>query len=148
MLTIPFAVGARALTTQTQEPSKPKSAYVEEAVQLAGEARWEEAVELNRYIIDSFGADEETQNRLGKALSELGKLKDAKSAYEVALKLNPMNSIAKKNAARINTLLHQKEGLKVVLRNAIGQLLHVLSLLNWHGLGVRQEARPMHLTLR
>src|SRR3989449_743730 len=37
----------------------------------------------------------------------------AKSAYEAALKLNPMNSIAKKNAARINTLLHQKEGLKV-----------------------------------
>jgi hypothetical protein len=40
-------------------------------------------------------------------------LKDAKSAYEGALKINPMNSIAKKNAARINTLLHQKEGLKV-----------------------------------
>jgi hypothetical protein len=40
-------------------------------------------------------------------------LKDAKAAYEAALKLNPMNSIAKKNAARINTLLHQKEGLKV-----------------------------------
>jgi hypothetical protein len=31
----------------------------------------------------------------------------------VALKINPMNSIAKKNAARINALLHQKEGLKV-----------------------------------
>jgi hypothetical protein len=40
-------------------------------------------------------------------------LKDAKAAYEAALKLNPMNSIARKNAARINTLLHQKEGLKV-----------------------------------
>src|SRR5207247_4326198 len=60
-----------------------------------------------------FGTDEETQNRLGKALSELGKLKDAKASYEIALKLNPMNSIAKKNAARINALLHQKEGLKV-----------------------------------
>ena len=43
----------------------------------------------------------------------MGKLKDAKAAYEAALKLNPMNSIAKKNAARINALLHQKEGLKV-----------------------------------
>ena len=31
----------------------------------------------------------------------------------MALKLNPMNNIAKKNAARINALLHQKEGLKV-----------------------------------
>jgi len=64
----------RALTTQTQEPSKPKSAYVEEAVQLAVEGRWEEAVDLNRYIIENFGADEGAQNRLGKALTELGRL--------------------------------------------------------------------------
>src|SRR5690348_6391596 len=47
--------GACALTTQTQEPSKPKSAYVDEAVQLAVDARWEEAVELNEFIIQSFG---------------------------------------------------------------------------------------------
>src|SRR5260370_36479638 len=89
------------------------SQYAYDAVQLAIAGKWDEAVNLNRFIIESFGADEESQNSLGKALSELGKLKDAKSAYEAALKLNPMNSIAKKNAARINTLLHQKEGLKV-----------------------------------
>jgi Tetratricopeptide repeat len=82
-------------------------------VQLAIAGKWDEAVKLNRFIIDSFGADEEAQNRLGKALSELGKLKEAKASYEAALKINPMNSIAKKNAARINALLHQKEGLKV-----------------------------------
>ena len=100
------------MKTDTTEHLKPRSQYAEDAVQLAIAGKWDEAVKLNKFIIDSFGADEETQNRLGKALSELGKLKDAKSAYEVALKLNPMNSIAKKNAARINTLLHQKEGLK------------------------------------
>ena len=82
-------------------------------MQLAIQGKWDEAVKLNKFIIDSFGADEETQNRLGKALSELGKLKEAKASYEAALKINPMNSIAKKNAARINALLHQKEGLKV-----------------------------------
>jgi hypothetical protein len=82
-------------------------------VQLAIAGKWEEAVKLNKFIVDNFGADEESQNRLGKALSELGKLKEAKASYEAALKLNPMNSIAKRNAARINALLHQKEGLKV-----------------------------------
>jgi len=82
-------------------------------VQLAIGGKWDDAVKLNKFIIESFGADEETQNRLGKALTELGKLKDAKSAYEAALKLNPMNSIAKRNSARINALLHEKEGLKV-----------------------------------
>jgi hypothetical protein len=101
------------LKTETGEHLKPRSQYADEAVQLAIAGKWDEAVKLNKFIIESFGADEETQNRLGKALSELGKLKDAKAAYEVALKLNPMNSIAKRNAARINALLHQKEGLKV-----------------------------------
>jgi hypothetical protein len=101
------------LKTDTSEHLKPRSQYAEDAVQLAIAGKWDDAVKLNRFIIDSFGPDEEAQNRLGKALSELGKLKEAKSAYEAALKLNPMNSIAKKNAARINALLHQKEGLKV-----------------------------------
>ena len=101
------------MKTESTEHLKPRSQYAEDAVQLAIAGKWDDAVKLNKFIIDSFGADEETQNRLGKALSELGKLKDAKLAYEAALKINPMNSIAKKNAARINTLLHQKEGLKV-----------------------------------
>jgi tetratricopeptide (TPR) repeat protein len=101
------------LKTDTTEHLKPRSQYGEDAVQLAIAGKWDEAVKLNKFIVENFGADEETQNRLGKALSELGKLKDAKAAYDAALKLNPMNSIAKKNAARINALLHQKEGLKV-----------------------------------
>ena len=101
------------MKTETTEHLKPRSQYSEDAVQLAIQGKWDDAVKLNKFIIDSFGADEETQNRLGKALSELGKLKEAKASYEAALKLNPMNSIAKKNAARINALLHQKEGLKV-----------------------------------
>src|SRR6266581_3264874 len=106
-------MGARLLKTDTTEHLKPRSQYSEDAVQLAIQGKWDDAVKLNKFIIDSFGADEESQNRLGKSLSELGKLKEAKAAYEAALKINPMNSIAKKNAARINALLHQKEGLKV-----------------------------------
>jgi hypothetical protein len=101
------------LKTESTEHLKPRSQYAEDAVQLAIAGKWDDAVKLNKFIVDNFGADEETQNRLGKALSELGKLKEAKSAYEAALKINPMNGIAKRNAARINALLHQKEGLKV-----------------------------------
>jgi hypothetical protein len=101
------------LKTESSEHLKPRSQYADDAVQLAIAGKWDDAVKLNKFVIENFGADEETQNRLGKAMSELGKLKDAKAAYEAALKINPMNSIAKKNAARINTLLHQKEGLKV-----------------------------------
>jgi hypothetical protein len=100
------------LTTQTQEPSKPKSAYVDEAVQLAVDARWEEAVELNEFIIQSFGADEGSQNRLGKALTELGRLEDAKKAYDASLVINPMNPVARKNAAKLESLMNAKEALK------------------------------------
>ena len=98
---------------ETPEHLKPRSQYADDAVQLAIAGKWDEAMKLNKFMVESFGADEETQNRLGKALSEMGKLKDAKLAYEAALKINPMNGIAKRNAARINALLHQKEGLKV-----------------------------------
>lgn len=100
------------MTIQTQEPSKPKSAYVEEAVQLAVDARWEEAVELNRFIIESFGADEGSQNRLGKALTELGSLDEAKAAYDGALRINPMNPVARKNSSKLESLMNAKEALK------------------------------------
>jgi len=101
------------LKTESPEHLKPRSQYAEDAVQLAIAGKWDDAVKLNKFIVENFGADEETQNRLGKALSELGKLKEAKASYEAALKINPMNGIAKRNAARINALLHQKEGLKI-----------------------------------
>jgi hypothetical protein len=100
------------LTTQTQEPSKPKSAYVDEAVQMAVDARWEEAVELNEFIIQSFGPDEGSQNRLGKALTELGRLEEAKAAYDASLGINPMNPVARKNAAKLESLMNAKDILK------------------------------------
>lgn len=100
------------MTTQTQEPSKPKSAYVDEAVQLAVDARWEEAVELNEYIIQSFGADEGSQNRLGKALTELGRLEEAKTAYDASLAINPMNPVARKNSTKLESLMNAKDILK------------------------------------
>jgi hypothetical protein len=100
------------LTTQTQEPSKPKSAYVDDAVQLAVDARWEEAVELNEFIIQSFGADEGAQNRLGKALTELGRLEEAKAAYDASLAINPMNPVARKNATKLESLMNAKDILK------------------------------------
>jgi tetratricopeptide (TPR) repeat protein len=85
---------------------------VDEAVQLAIDARWEEAVELNQYIIQSFGADEGSQNRLGKALTELGKLEEAKVAYEASLVINPMNPVARKNTAKLAGLMNAKEAMK------------------------------------
>lgn len=93
------------MSTQTKDASKPKSAYVEEAVQLAIDADWDEAIELNKFINDTFGPDEATHNRLGKALAELGKLKEAKAAYEAAHAINPQNSVASKNLQKLENLM-------------------------------------------
>src|SRR5258708_34339467 len=92
------------LKTETGEHLKPRSQYADEAVQLAIAGKWDEAGELNKFIVESFGGGEETQNPLGKALSELGKVKGAKAAYEVAPKLNTMNWIAKENGACPHTV--------------------------------------------
>jgi hypothetical protein len=85
---------------------------VDDAVQLAVDARWEEAVELNEFIIQSFGADEGAQNRLGKALTELGRLEEAKAAYDASLAINPMNPVARKNATKLESLMNAKDILK------------------------------------
>ncbi|MDR0359635.1 MAG: tetratricopeptide repeat protein [bacterium] len=97
------------MSTEIKEPSKPKSAYVDDAVQLAAEGRWEDACELNRYIIAAFGADEASHNRLGKALTELAQLEDAKEAYEAALRVNPLSPVARKNIQKLDGLMRANQ---------------------------------------
>jgi shikimate kinase len=46
------------LKTETGEHLKPRSQYGEEAVQLAIAGKWDDAVKLNRFVIESFGTDE------------------------------------------------------------------------------------------
>jgi hypothetical protein len=86
------------------ERVKPRAQYVDEAIELALGNRWAEAVQVNRTIMERFGADEEALNRLGKAYTELGQLNDAVAAYESSLKLNPVNPIATKNLAKLHLL--------------------------------------------
>jgi hypothetical protein len=100
------------LSTQTKDASKPRSAYVEEAVQLAVDANWDEAIELNKFIIDTFGPDEACQNRIGKALTELGRLDEAKAAYEAALAINPRNPVARKNSQKLENLMKANQALR------------------------------------
>jgi len=76
----------------------------EQAIQLAMQGHWEEAAKVNRVIIDVFPNDVDAYNRLGKACTELGRYQDAREAYGKALGLDPHNSIAQKNLARLASL--------------------------------------------
>jgi hypothetical protein len=86
------------------ERIKPRAQYVDEAIELALASKWAEAVQLNRNIIDRFGPDEDTLNRLGKAFTELGQLDDGVEAYQGTLRINPVNPIAQKNLAKLQAL--------------------------------------------
>ena len=100
------------MSTNIKDPSKPKSAYVEEAVQLSADARWEEAVELNQFILDTYGPEEGSYNRLGKALTELARLDDAKKAYDAALAVNPLNPVARKNSQKLENLMKANQAIR------------------------------------
>ena len=86
------------------ERIKPRAQYVDEAIELALASKWAEAVQLNRSIVDRFGPDEDSLNRLGKAYTELSQLDDAIEAYKATLKINPVNPIAVKNIAKLQAL--------------------------------------------
>ncbi|NJN16003.1 MAG: tetratricopeptide repeat protein [Oscillochloris sp.] len=76
----------------------------EQAVDLASENRWEEALEVNRQILN-LGEDPDTYNRLGKSMMELAQYAAALDAYQQTLRLTPTNTIARKNVARLEALL-------------------------------------------
>jgi tetratricopeptide (TPR) repeat protein len=72
-----------------------------EAIELAMQGRWQAAVESNQSLLESFPDDTSAYNRLGRAYMELGDIPHAREAYKQALTLDPYNSIARKNLARL-----------------------------------------------
>ncbi|MFN8568246.1 MAG: tetratricopeptide repeat protein [Kouleothrix sp.] len=90
--------------TKQDEKLRLRRRLQDQAVDLAAKNRWEEAVETNLQLM-SLGEDADTLNRLGKAYFELGKLPEARDSYQSALRLNPANTIARKNIERLNDLL-------------------------------------------
>jgi len=89
---------------QQDERTKLGQQLSEDAIALAVQGRWEEAVALNRSIIDRLPADIGAYNRLGRALIELGEFAQSKEAYNRVVELAPDNVIAAKNLTRLASL--------------------------------------------
>ncbi|MDO8568556.1 MAG: tetratricopeptide repeat protein [Dehalococcoidales bacterium] len=87
--------GEEKLLRQKQQRSK-------EAIDLAMQGQWREAVEANKSLIKDFPEDVEAYNRLGRAYVELGEYARAKEAYHQTIKLDPFNAIARKNLSRLS----------------------------------------------
>ncbi|MCX8125726.1 MAG: tetratricopeptide repeat protein [Dehalococcoidia bacterium] len=103
---------------QEETRTRPRRELVDEAIALANQGRWEEAVAVNRTILEGFPTDVDAHNRLGRALMELGRYAEARAAYARALELSPNNQIAKKNLERLS-LIRQKEGTPVGQQTAV-----------------------------
>jgi hypothetical protein len=72
-----------------------------EAIDLAMQARWQEAVEINREILAVFPDDVDTNNRLGRAYMELGQYELSRESYQRAADIDPYNVIANRNLRRL-----------------------------------------------
>jgi tetratricopeptide (TPR) repeat protein len=96
--------------TESTTPSGPKATsrlkrqLADQAVAAATVADWTEAAEVNRRLLE-LGPEVEAENRLGKALWELGELAEAREHYQAALALDPSNRVAERNIDRLKTLL-------------------------------------------
>ena len=84
--------------------TRTKRQLAEQAIAHASAAEWDEAAETNRKLLE-LGPDAEAENRLAKALWELGMLGEAREHYQTALALDPTNRIAERNIDRLKVLL-------------------------------------------
>jgi Flp pilus assembly protein TadD len=83
-----------------------KRQLTEQAIGHAAAGSWAEAAETNRKVLE-LGPDAETENRLAKALWEMGELGDAREHYQIALALDPTNRIAERNIERLRVLMSE-----------------------------------------
>jgi tetratricopeptide (TPR) repeat protein len=86
---------------QEEEQVRLRRQRSKQAIALAMQGRWREAVAANQEIIASFPHDVDAYNRLGRAYIELGDYAQAKESYERAIEFDPYNIIAQKNLRRL-----------------------------------------------
>jgi tetratricopeptide (TPR) repeat protein len=86
---------------QEEEQVRLRRQRSKQAIALAMQGRWREAVAANQEIIASFPHDVDAYNRLGRAYIELGDYAQAKEAYQRAIEFDPYNVIAQKNLRRL-----------------------------------------------
>lgn len=89
------------MPAQGEDAVRLKRQHSDQAISLALESRWEEAVSLNRQILETTPNDLETWNRLGKAQLELGRFREARESYSRSLELDKTNTIARRNLDRL-----------------------------------------------
>jgi hypothetical protein len=92
------------MTRDDDKILRQKQQRSKEAIDLAMQARWKEAIGVNQEIVKEYPEDVDAYNRLGRAYLELGQFKKAREAYQNTVKLDPYNAIASRNIRRLNDI--------------------------------------------
>jgi tetratricopeptide (TPR) repeat protein len=95
---------AETTTASPVNQTRVKRQLADQAIAQAAAAQWGDAADTNRKLLE-LGPDAEAENRLAKALWELGELASAREHYQTALALDPTNRIAERNIDRLKVLL-------------------------------------------
>jgi len=98
--------------------TNPLAELANRAVSHARTGQWDDAIHTNRELIAQSPGDVEAHNRLGKALSEVGKVKEAISAFQRSMDLRPGNPIATRNLERLKQLENAESTVAIVNRTA------------------------------
>lgn len=72
-----------------------------QAIQTALQGNWTEAIALNKSLIKENPEDIDALNRIALAYTIIGKVKEAKSAYQKVVNIDPLNSIALRNLKKL-----------------------------------------------
>jgi tetratricopeptide (TPR) repeat protein len=78
----------------------------DDAIAAALSHNWEEAIKLNKVLLDIDPKNIDALNRLGFAYLQLGKIKEAKEIYQRVISLDQYNQIAQKNLSKLNNKNH------------------------------------------
>lgn len=76
----------------------------DQAIEAALKQDWQEALRINKSILQTTPDDIETKNRLAKSYCELGNILKAKKTYEEVLKIDAYNQIALKNVKLLSKI--------------------------------------------
>jgi hypothetical protein len=130
----------------------------QDAIALAMQSRWQEAITVNQSIVDLFPTDIDAYNRLGRAYMELGEYAKAKESYGKAVELDSTNAIAHKNLERLALLPTSKAKLKEEKREVspdifIGEMgkagvVHLQNLGPREVLARMAAGNPVHLKVK
>ena len=100
---LPEGPGAQSTAVNT---TRLKRQLTEQAIAAATAGDWAAAIDINQRLLE-LGPSVEAENRLAKALWEMGELANAREHYQTALALDPTNRIAERNINRLRMLQNE-----------------------------------------